>query len=104
MAKKVLMLVNTVLRLLNHSEQGFDVSEHRFDVNELLLNKCRRIIGQRNFHCFKKRFFIMQKQIIFSYLVNAANKVKTINNYYLYLPYQILKMSLSRFVLICQIE
>jgi hypothetical protein len=34
MAKKILMLVNTVLMFLNHSEQGFDVSEHRFVVNE----------------------------------------------------------------------
>jgi hypothetical protein len=48
----------------------------------------------------------MQKQIIFLhlYLVNAVNKVKTINNYCLYLSYQTLKMSLSKFVLIFQID
>ena len=41
------------------------------------------------FIVLKKRFFIMQKQIIFLhlYLVNAVNKVKTINNYCLYLSY-----------------
>ncbi len=36
---------------LNHSEQGFELSEHRFDVNEdctVILNISRKIVGTRS--------------------------------------------------------